>query len=395
MKKLGLAVFNSQPPTYLGGVERRILEIAKRLQGKVKTTVYSGTKGGLHEPNLINDVPVIPCFSTDIAFPLDNWTFNQTLARNTAVFKAEVYEAHTAGGYGLLEALRKRGDQAPFVQTVHGVLADEYAQAHLHGGLSFRSRIANLFMWHLAQKESEAAQHATLVVTISKYSQRRIRQFYNVDLEKTRVVPNGVDPERFKPEGNCAEIRRRLGLGGKRSVLFVGRLIPRKGLSYLVEAAKCVVKEQRETVFVIAGDGPLRSHLIAEVVQAGLAKNFSFLGDVAEVNLPAVYRCADVFAFPSLQEGQGIALLEAQASAKPVVAFNTSGIAEAVLNGQTGLLVRPNSGELAEAILRLLSDAPLRAKIGAEGRRFVQRELSWDVCSEKMFKVYREALEHV
>ncbi|MCW4010219.1 MAG: glycosyltransferase family 4 protein [Candidatus Bathyarchaeota archaeon] len=395
MKKLRLAVFNTQPPTYLGGVERRILETAKRLQDKTETTVYSGSKGGLHEPKSVNGVKVIPCFSTDTAFPLDNWTFNQTLARNAAAFHADVYEAHTASGYGLLAAFRKRGVKVPFVQTVHGVLADEYAQARLRGGLSLRSRVANFFMWQLAQKELEAAQHATLVVTISRYSQQKIRQFYNINPAKIRIVPNGVDPERFKPEGDCAEIRRRIKLGDRQSVLFVGRLIPRKGLSYLVEAAKRVVKEHREIVFVIVGDGPLRNRLIWEVTQANLSGNFVFLGDVAEGDLPAVYRCVDVFAFPSVQEGQGIALLEAQASGKPVVAFDMSGVAEAVRNDKTGLLVKPNSEALAEAIMRLLLDASLRAKMGAQGREFVKKELSWDVCAEKMFSVYREARKSV
>jgi glycosyltransferase involved in cell wall biosynthesis len=393
MKKLRLSVFNTQPPTYLGGVERRILEIAIRLQSKVATAVYSGTKGGLNKPTMVNGVPVIPCFSTDTAFPLDNWTFNQTIARNASVFQADVYEAHTASGYALIGALRKRNIKVPFVQMVHGVLADEYAQALLYGGLSLRSRVANFFMWQLAQEEAKAAKQANLVVTISRYSQRKIRQFYNVDPAKIRIVPNGVDPERFKPEGDCAEMRKWLGLGDRQNVLFVGRLIPRKGLGYLVEAAKLVVKEHQEIVFVIVGDGPLRSRLVAEVAQRGLAGNFVFLGDVSESDLPAIYRCADVFAFPSLQEGQGIALLEAQASAKPVVAFNVSGVTEAVQNGQTGFLVEPRSGELAEAILHLLSDTSLRAKMGAEGRRFVQKELSWDACAEKMFRVYCEALE--
>jgi glycosyltransferase involved in cell wall biosynthesis len=155
MKKLRLSVFNTQPPTYLGGVERRILEIAIRLQSKVATAVYSGTKGGLNKPTMVNGVPVIPCFSTDTAFPLDNWTFNQTIARNASVFQADVYEAHTASGYALIGALRKRNIKVPFVQMVHGVLADEYAQALLYGGLSLRSRVANFFMWQLAQEEAK------------------------------------------------------------------------------------------------------------------------------------------------------------------------------------------------------------------------------------------------
>ena len=396
MKKLRLAVFNTQPPLYLGGVERRILETAKKLQGKVDTTVYSGTKVGLRKTTALNGVTLVPCFSTDVVFPLDNWTFNQTLARNADAIKADVYEAHTASGYGLLSAFKKRGVNVPFVQTIHGVLADEYAQAYLHGGLSFRSKLANLFMWQLAKNEEEAAKNATLIVTISQYSLRKIKQFYNVDTAKIRLVPNGVDPQRFNPAGDSEKIKHRLKVGNRQCVLFVGRLIPRKGLGYLVEAAKLMVKERSETLFIIVGNGPSKNKLVSNIDEAGLASNFAFLGDVSEQDLPAVYRCADVFALPSIQEGQGIALLEAQASAKPVVAFNVSGVAEAVRNGETGLLVKPSSsGELAEAMLKLLSDEGLRSKLGFKGREFVQSEYSWDVCANRMFSVYSEALQLV
>ncbi len=220
MKKLQLAVINTQPPLYLGGVERRILETAKRLQTQIDITVYSGTKAGLRKPVTLNGLKVVPCFSTDTVFPLDNWTFNQTLARNAATIKANVYEAHTASGYGLINAIEKRGLKVPFLQTVHGVLADEYSQAVLRGQLSLRQKIANFFMWELAKKEKESAKKATLIVTITKYSERKIKQFYDVDPDKIRIVPNGVDPEKFTPQGDCEEMRRRIGAGRQAMCAF-------------------------------------------------------------------------------------------------------------------------------------------------------------------------------
>jgi glycosyltransferase involved in cell wall biosynthesis len=163
-------------------------------------------------------------------------------------------------------------------------------------------------------------------------------------------------------------------------------------LQFLVESAKYIVKERGDVLFVIVGDGPLRSNLTAHIAGLGLSRNFRFLGDVKENMLPKLYNCATVFAFPSLQEGQGIALLEAQASAKPVVAFNVGGVNEAVREGETGLLVeRGNSDVLAEAILKLLSDSYLRQRMGARGREFVLANYTWDICAEKMLKVYREA----
>ncbi len=176
-------------------------------------------------------------------------------------------------------------------------------------------------------------------------------------------------------------------------MLFVGRLIPRKGLNYLIEAAKTIVKEKPETAFVIVGKGPLRDHLAAVLERLKLSRNFSFLGDVDDDALRSLYSCADVFALPSIQEGQGIALLEAEASGTPVVAFNVSGVKEAVSDGQSGLLVEPGNSEmLGEAILKLLSNEQLRERMGIAGRNFVVENFTWDICARKMLAVYHEAV---
>ena len=184
-------------------------------------------------------------------------------------------------------------------------------------------------------------------------------------------------------------IRHQFGLGDEPCVLFVGSLIPRKGLPFLVEAAKKIVKEQSETKFLIVGEGPLENQLLNSIEVANLSNNFKFLGNLKDDKLPAVYNCADVFALPSIQEGQGIVLLEAQASAKPVVAFDIGGVNEAVVNGKTGLLVKLGSTEaFADALLKLISDKTLREKMGEDGRRFVVENFTWDICAQKMLKVY-------
>ncbi len=394
MEKFRLAVFNTQPPhLYFGGVERRIIETTKRLSNEAEVTVYSGTKAGFKKPTAIDGVSFVPCYSTDKVFPVDNWFFNRSLSQKANEIRADVYEAHLSSGYGLLKALKKQGSNKPFIHTVHGVLADEYEQARRNGYQSFRGRVANQFMQRLAKLEEETAKDATLIVTVSKYSLEKILKHYHVDDAKVRIVPNGVDPEKFKPVDDMAAVRRRFGLDDKSVVLFVGSLIPRKGLPFLVEAAKKIAKQQSDIQFVIVGDGPLKGQLMSSLDESNLSRNFKFLSGLSEDALAAVYGCADVFVLPSVQEGQGIVLLEAQASAKPVVAFNVGGVNEAVVNGETGLLVkRGDSDELADALLRLLSDTALREKMGANGRRFVVDNFTWDACAERMLAVYREAL---
>jgi glycosyltransferase involved in cell wall biosynthesis len=176
-------------------------------------------------------------------------------------------------------------------------------------------------------------------------------------------------------------------------VLFVGRLIARKGLTYLIVAATDITKENSNVVFLIVGDGPLREQLIAQIEALNLSRNFKFVGDSKDDELPHFYNCADIFVLPSIQEGQGIALLEAQACAKPIVAFNIGGVDEAVLNGKSGLLVeKSNSEMLSKAILDLLSNQTLRDSMGSFGRDFVLHNFTWDICAQKMLKIYEEAL---
>jgi glycosyltransferase involved in cell wall biosynthesis len=393
MNRLNLAVFNTQPPhLYFGGVERRIIETTKRLRNDVNITIYSGTKAGFKKHVIANGVSFVPAYSTDVLFPIDNWFFNKTISGTLAAIEADIYEAHAVSGYGLLKAIKKHGLKKPFVHTIHGVLADEYMQSFQAGFPTFRAKFANLVMWRLSKIEEKTAKNSTLIVTVSKYSFGKIAQLYDIDKKKIRVVPNGVDIERFKPSNNCEKIKRQMKINNKHCVLFVGRLIPRKGLSFLIQAAKQIVKEYNQTMFVVVGDGPLRSILKVKLDKMNLLRNFVFLGNVHENLLPALYNCADVFVLPSIQEGQGIALLEAQAAAKPVVAFNVGGVREAVLNKKTGFLVNPNSSELSEAVTKLLSNETMREKMGARGRDFVSSNFSWDICAKKMLKVYREAM---
>ena len=393
MEKFRLAVFNTQPPhLYFGGVERRIMETTKRLQNETDITVYSGTKAGFKKTASINGVRFIPCYSTDRIFPLDNWFFNRSLTKKASAVNADVYEAHAVSGYGFPKTLEKQNIKKPFIHTIHGVLADEYEQARQEGYPSVKGRLANYFMHNLAKLEEETAHNATLIVTISNYSLEKIQKHYHIRKSKVRIVPNGVDVEKFKPTGN-SENRRKFGLGDEPVVLFVGSLIPRKGLPFLVEAAKKIVKQQANTKFLIVGDGPLKNQLANSLKAVNLLSNFSFLGNLKDEVLSDVYSCADVFVLPSIQEGQGIVLLEAQAAGKPVVAFDLGGVNEAVRNRETGLLVERGSIDgLANALLTLLGDRALREKLGDNGRRFVSENFTWDICAQRMLNVYREVL---
>lgn len=401
MDSFRLAVFNTQPPhLYKGGVERRINETMNRLTTAAATTtkqvditVYSGTKAGFKKPINIEGVNFVPLASTDKVYPIDNWTFNRTVAKT--IFNANIYEAHNDNGYGLLKAFKNKTEKKPFIHTIHGVLADEFEQAKLQGQLSFRGKVANQFMARLTKLENKTAKEADLIVTISEHSLKKIQKHYDIDPSKVRIVPNGVDPEKYKPIENPYALKSMFGLNEQALVvLFVGSLIPRKGLTFLVEAAKQVVKTQLNVQFVIVGEGPFKTQLLNSLIAAKLLDNFIFKSGLSEKDLSLLYGCSDVFVLPSIQEGQGIVLLEALASEKPVVAFDIGGVNEIIINGKTGLLATcGHSEELAEALLKLLGDASLRQCMGAAGRKFAIENFTWTTCAKKMLTIYCEALE--
>jgi glycosyltransferase involved in cell wall biosynthesis len=393
MNKINLAVFNTQPPhLYYGGVERRIIETAKRLTKQINTTVYSGTKAGFKTPTSINRINFIPAFSTNRLYPIDNWFFNKTIARYAKNIIADVYESHTVSGYQFIKILRKQKRKEPFIQTIHGVLADEYLQAAKTRYPSLQAKIANLVMWRLSKLEKQAAKKANLIITISNYTKNKIVELYSIKKEKIRIVPNGIDLQKFKPLDNQMKIKNQFGVKNRPCLLFVGRLIPRKGLSFLVQAAKQIIKEENQTIFLIVGEGPQKNQLISDLKRNRLLKNFIFLGDVKEKDLPLIYNCSDIFVFPSIQEAQGIALLEAQATSKPVVSFNTGGISETVLDQETGILIDPDSNKLAITILKLLKNKELREKMGKKGREFVSENFTWDKCSKALLEIYKEVI---
>ena len=394
MGKFRLAVFNTQPPhLYFGGVERRIIETSRRVSSQADVTVYCGTKRGFRKPTNLNGVQVVPCYSTDRLYPLDNWFFNRSLQKQAGIFDADIYEAHNVSGYGFPNALKNRHVNKPFIHVVHGPLSDEYRQG-LREHQSPRGKLANLFMRYQARLEQQTAMRASVIIAVSNYSKQRIIEDYSIEEDKIRVVPNGIDPEIFRVAEDSTAIKRQFGLGDDPCVLFVGSLIPRKGLNFLVDAAQKILKQHAQTKFMIVGKGPLKDEIVNAINKRGFWKNFLFVDSLKDETLAVAYRCADVFVLPSVQEGQGIVLLEAEASGKPVVAFSVGGVPEAVRDGETGLLVQFGDTEaFAKAVARLLSDEDLRRKMGAAARKFVVENFTWDICAQKMLQVYREALE--
>lgn len=215
---------------------------------------------------------------------------------------------------------------------------------------------------------------------------------YGVAPEQMMVIANGIDLAPFDAVQPRGDVLRALGLPDDvRIVAAVGRLSPEKGFDVLTEAAPRVLERVPEAAFVLAGEGTERLRLEQLIVARGLAGRFLLPGRVE--NAASLLAAADAVAVPSRSEGQGIVALEAMAARRPVVASRVGGLPETVEDGVTGLLVPPEDpATLADALVRLLADAPLRQRLGDVGRRRVEERYTVARMVSRTIEVYSEVL---
>jgi glycosyltransferase involved in cell wall biosynthesis len=215
---------------------------------------------------------------------------------------------------------------------------------------------------------------------------------------QTTVVPNGVDLERFAHPSPAIRRAARTSLGVPLDAFLVGvvaRLEPEKGHRHLLAAWPSVAEAIPDAWLVVAGtgslDGALRGQ--AQALHDGLARRIQFAGDQTDV--PALTAALDVAVMPSLREAQGIAILEALAARRAVVASRVGGIPETIRHGVHGLLVPPaDPRALARAILRLAADPRLRARLGAAGARRVEEAFSVTSSVRRTEAIYLDELVH-
>jgi len=206
------------------------------------------------------------------------------------------------------------------------------------------------------------------------------------------IVPDAVDPARLQARRPRAEVRAAAGAGVDEPVLLAAAaLVRRKGLDILLEAVAELGRRGPRPRLWIAGDGPERAALAAQIHRLELGDRVLLLGQRDDVG--DLLAACDVFVLPSRREGLGVAALEAMAAARPVVASAVGGLAEAVVDGRTGLLVRSDdAAALADALERLLGDAALRARLGAAGPARVAEGFLPEQMVAAYERIYRELL---
>jgi alpha-1,3-rhamnosyl/mannosyltransferase len=224
------------------------------------------------------------------------------------------------------------------------------------------------------------------VITISEAARKDYQQAYGIAPEKISAIPLAADPAFCpRPPGEVAKVRRHHGLP-ERYALYLGSNKPHKNLVRLVDAWSELQPQQVR--LVIAGAWDSRYPRVRQRVQElGLDDVVLWLGPVAEMDLPALYTGATLFAFPSLYEGFGLPVLEAMACGTPVAAADGSSIPE--VGGDAAIYFDPiDIGEMAERISSLLDDDEFRERLSAQGLAQAAR-YSWEQTARRTLEVYR------
>jgi glycosyltransferase involved in cell wall biosynthesis len=205
-------------------------------------------------------------------------------------------------------------------------------------------------------------------------------------------VLKGVDTNLFTPEG--PNQRQALGLERARVILCVTRLVPIKNVPLLIGAVAELRRRGRDAVLLLVGEGPQQAEIEALARQHGIAEAVRFIGYVPQEQTPVWYRTADVFALSSDFDNSPNVVLEAMASALPIVATDVGGLRDYVTPGRHGALVAKGSmAELAAALERYVDDPSLARETGRRNREEAVERFSWDVSSARMRDVYARIVD--
>jgi glycosyltransferase involved in cell wall biosynthesis len=247
--------------------------------------------------------------------------------------------------------------------------------------------------WRIRLDRAILSRLVDRYVAVSQASSRRFVTLLGLPSSKLVVIPNAVNLEQFAGAVEPARtaIRREHGIPDGAPVIGVlARLNEQKGLAYLIQAMPAILAAHPNVHLLLVGEGPLREALETQARELGVAEQIRFVG--YRSNTVEYLRAMDLFVLPSLYEGLPLSVLEAMGAGLPVVATRVDGTPEAVVDGETGLLVPPADPKaLARAVVAVLSDRERAARMAVCGRMRAE-ELSDGALLDRLESVYRSVL---
>jgi len=297
------------------------------------------------------------------------WQYNRRVVDEFRSMDADVIHAHDwITAKSAIELKRRTGK--PLVWSCHSTEHD---------------RSAGFFPqeW-IIELEREVVRAADLVIGVSEYTRKQLIDRYGADPARTVAIHNGVDFSKWS-EHTGRDYGHASGV-----VLYLSRVSRQKGPMSFIRAAKRVLERDRNVRFVVAGKGEMIPEMLRYCIENGIMENVTFTGFVPDSEAQKLYELADVYVLPSVSEPFGISVLEAMTSGCPTIVSKTTGVGEALTH-----VLRAehwDSDEMADQILAVLRDRPLREALGRNGALEV-RKFTWERTGRKTLDVYRRATE--
>ncbi|MFX1475159.1 MAG: glycosyltransferase [Promethearchaeota archaeon] len=375
-------------PPVVGGIETYAYNLAKGLvDAGHLVRVYTSRTPGAPNQEVWQGIHIhrYRAVARPFSYPFMPGLFTALMRDDCDIIHAHINSPMTVD----LTAMVSRLLNVPLAITYH---ADALLSDFVPKPASFHKWLGQIY-W--LARHFAAGVASRLIVTSPLYLETS--EFLERYRGKTSVIPAVVDPFFLESLDKPLTVRKELGISSDSPfLLFVGRLVPYKGLRTLLRAFRLVHKRNPSTQLVLIGSGPEYPHLQRLSRELGVVDATRFLGKVSREFLRDVYSACDVFVLPSRSRSEafGIVLLEAMARGKPVVATHVGGIPYVVNHGKTGFLVPPHDPvPLAKRISSLINDAELCSKIGKAAQERVMRKFTREPTTRQLESLYFEMIE--
>jgi glycosyltransferase involved in cell wall biosynthesis len=291
--------------------------------------------------------------------------------------------------------------QIPKIYTCHSLSFEEYISRNGKNS-HFLLKFSNFIQSRAYKKiEKNILNKSNKIVVLSKFTEEKINNIYKINNDKIRIIPGGVDLNKFAPPSDKEIIRKRLNIPSNKIILFTVRnLVQRMGLENLIIAFNDLIKKNVEINLVIGGEGKLKNGLIALARILGIQDHIHFVGFISEDQLPSYYQMADLFVLPTKElEGFGLVTLEALASGLPALGTPVGGTKEILGRFRNDFLfenTKPDS--MSKMILEkykiIKENSQKWEEIRYRCRKFVENNYSWDENINAMEELFKKTLQN-
>jgi len=388
-----------------GGTGTYTVELIKHLPRNVDVHVVTLKR---NIPGMSNDRLVSNSIRSEIDRPIEihyisnaeetffyNMFFQIACLRNIPAlqrkYRFDIIHSHSHMPDVFLQLFNKI--RVPTVLTVHSTIQTQKSVTLMacsrFSDLERSEKYTLLFYPIIKLLQKNYVKHISKFIAVSNVTRELVMKHYNVDRERISVVHNGVDTELFHPPTKN-EVEKKFS---RPTVVYIGRMMAKKGVHILIKAMSDVVRRVPNTRFLFVGGGNISLYK-KMIEQKGIPeKNFSFVGHVDRFECSKILREATVFVNPSFFENCSLSILEAMSCNTAVVASDVGGNREIIQSGKNGILVPQSEDKmLAESIISLLEDENFNKEVGKEARRTVETSFSSEKTAEETCKIYRRLL---